>query len=151
MQGQPEAGEIYQHFKGNRYQIVCIAKNSEDLSPMVVYRQTVAPFECYVRPYDMFVSPVDRVKYPQVEQEYRFELVREDANSFLDAFLEADSCEEKLEILNKSEAVATEQMLRMMAYSMDIQLKAGSIEQQMEDLRGCLQMRGKYEVNRLRQ
>ena len=45
---------------------------------MVVYRSLYGNGELYVRPYDMFASPVDRVKYPNVEQEYRFELVSSD-------------------------------------------------------------------------
>ena len=39
---------------------------------MVVYEHDG---DIWVRPYDMFISKVDKVKYPDVEQEYRFELL----------------------------------------------------------------------------
>ena len=41
---------------------------------MVVYRSLYGDNSLYVRPYDMFISKVDKEKYPNVEQEYRFQL-----------------------------------------------------------------------------
>ena len=64
----------YRHFKGNEYQIIAVAEHSEDLSKMVVYKALYGEGKCYVRPLDMFMSPVDKEKYPEVEQEYRFQL-----------------------------------------------------------------------------
>ena len=37
-QGKPLQGEIYKHFKGNNYQIICVATHSETKEPMVVYK-----------------------------------------------------------------------------------------------------------------
>lgn len=80
-------GDIVQHFKretlnpGDRnankylYQIVGIAIHSEDRSRMMVYRALYDEFGLYVRPYDMFMSEVDREKYPDIKQKYRFEKV----------------------------------------------------------------------------
>lgn len=74
----PKAYERYRHFKGNDYQILAIAQNSEDASKQVVYQALYPPFTIYVRPLSMFMSEVDREKYPAAAQRYRFELVSEE-------------------------------------------------------------------------
>ena len=69
-----KVGGIYRHFKGDYYIVVDIALHSETYEKMVVYRALYEDTTLYVRPYDMFLSKVDRTKYPNVEQEYRFQL-----------------------------------------------------------------------------
>lgn len=66
-------GDKYRHFKGKIVEIICIAKDSETLEDIVVYKEEDGT--CWVRPYKMFTSKVDKVKYPDVQQEYRFEKV----------------------------------------------------------------------------
>ncbi|MDE6992392.1 MAG: DUF1653 domain-containing protein [Lachnospiraceae bacterium] len=75
MRPNPRPQEIYRHFKGNIYQIVTLARHSEDGVMMVVYQQLYAPFEVYVRPLEMFMSRIDTRKYPNERQVYRFEKV----------------------------------------------------------------------------
>ena len=65
---------IYKHFKGDYYLVEGIAKDSETKEDMVVYRRLYGDGGLWVRPKGMFLSTVDHEKYPNVKQEYRFEL-----------------------------------------------------------------------------
>ena len=65
---------IYKHFKGDYYLLEDIATHSENGEKYVIYRMLYGDNNLYVRPYDMFFSLVDKEKYPEVKQKYRFEL-----------------------------------------------------------------------------
>jgi len=65
-------GQVYRHFKGDLMEVIEVAKHTETEELMVVYEHNGT---IWARPYDMFVSKVDKNKYPDVEQEYRFQLV----------------------------------------------------------------------------
>lgn len=67
-------GGIYKHFKGKLVVVTGLAKHSETEEKLVIYKH-VGSDELWVRPYELFISKVDRNKYPLCDQEYRFELV----------------------------------------------------------------------------
>lgn len=49
----------YCHFKGGIYEVVCVAKHSETLEEMVVYRNVSEPQKVWVRPLSMWNEMVE--------------------------------------------------------------------------------------------
>ncbi len=217
MRHNPRPQEMYRHFKGNLYQIRCLAKHSETREPMVVYQAMYGTFEIYVRPLSMFMEEVDREKYPDVKQRYRFELLQDMEDEELSAlpdsprieetfglpeisvdrepsalskdmaegtwnadyvtktvksetvpaktepeeeqlnidplvlaFLDADSYEQKLSILDSLHNRITDGMINTMAVASDLEIKEGDLEDRYMELRNCLRTFEKFECNRLR-
>lgn len=212
----PKVHEIYKHFKGNLYQITAIAEHTETGEILVIYQAMYGEFKTYARPLSMFISRVDREKYPEVTQEFRFELQGPEAErqraalgvpsgaaadrkvafvqektaadlkeTFVQEkavadrkvasakekekaadqgtaegefqldpgvleFLDADSYEEKLNILAGLHHRITDHMLTTMAISCDIEVGEGDIEERYSQLRNCLLTLQKYECKRLR-
>ncbi len=50
----------YRHFKGNEYEVLCMAKHSETCEEMVVYRALYGAGETWVRPVSMWTEEVER-------------------------------------------------------------------------------------------
>ncbi len=210
----PKPHEIYKHFKGNLYQIVTIAQHSETGEQLVIYQAMYGDFKTYARPLAMFTSEVDKVKYPEVQQRFRFELQGVDADrqtretdevnggqtttqavptataqdtaiwtaqaaAVQDAatvaaqataqpasvetqpeepeldplvleFLDADSYEQKLNILAGLHHRITDEMITTMAIACDIEVNDGETEERYEELKNCLLTMEKFECNRLR-
>lgn len=73
----PVEGQIYKHFKGSLYRIVTIAVHTETSEKLVVYQSIEKPERVFARPLDMFMSEVDRLRYPLVKAKYRFTLLVE--------------------------------------------------------------------------
>lgn len=205
MERRPKPGEKYRHFKNKLYQVITIAKHSETGEELVIYQALYGDFGVYARPLAMFVSEVDHVKYPQVQQKYRFELMEdqtadaainegETGSNFTDdtivadrnvgqsagtdrnekqdefavksearadaepqvepklmEFLEADSFQEKYNILVSMQDIITDSMIDTMAVVMDVVIPEGDIEKRYDDLKYTIRTRQQYEyANRLR-
>ncbi|HUC96066.1 MAG TPA: DUF1653 domain-containing protein [Candidatus Saccharimonadales bacterium] len=49
----------YEHYKGNRYEVLGVAKHSETLEELVVYRALYGNHDVWVRPYEMFLENIE--------------------------------------------------------------------------------------------
>ncbi|MCI6666132.1 MAG: DUF1653 domain-containing protein [Lachnospiraceae bacterium] len=73
----PVAGQIYKHFKGNLYKVLAVAVHTESEEKLVVYQSVENPDRVFARPLEMFMSDIDRFRYPLIRAKYRFTLVSE--------------------------------------------------------------------------
>lgn len=74
-------GDTVEHFKRENvdqktaeytYRILAFAQHTETKEKLVIYQALYAPYKTCARPYDMFISEVDRLKYPNATHKYRF-------------------------------------------------------------------------------
>ena len=49
----------YRHYKGNEYEVIGVAKHSETLEPMVVYKALYGDGDIWVRPLSMWNEKVN--------------------------------------------------------------------------------------------
>lgn len=174
MERQVYPGEFYRHFKNKLYQILAVATHSETGERMVVYQALYGDFGVYVRPYEMFLSPVDREKYPDVTQQYRFERVEmgtgtDIQRSSLDAdekrcreetlyepspgflkFLDADTYEERMECLSSMARTAKQREVDSIYLVLDMKPETGTIPEQIQAIERFLTLQNRFDGKRLR-
>ena len=78
-------GDIVTHFKYHYindkdklknkylYKIIAFGTHTETDEKMVIYQALYGDFDIWIRPYTMFMGEVDKNKYPNTKQKYRFE------------------------------------------------------------------------------
>ena len=164
MRDLPKPGQVYRHFKGNIYRIITLASHSETGEMLVIYKRDDDEEKSYARPLEMFMSEVDKKKYPHVREKYRFTLCSEDVladlgieggssdsglNPLLESFLDANSISEKVDRFYDLKKIADDEMLATVASSLDIDI-SGTTEEKAEEIMRALKAKEKYESNRLR-
>ena len=152
-----EAGQVYRHFKGGIYKVITLARHTETGADMVIYRDVYGSHETYARPREMFESSVDKAKYPEAEQDMRFELMddKEPESSGLkplvEAFLDADTVSERIEILKRLQDTVNDDDIDIMAGVMDFDIgREHGLPERYRMLMDSLSVRGRFETNRLR-
>lgn len=143
----PKKGEIYKHFKGNLYEVLAIAKHTETMEDMVVYME-VDGEKTYARPLEMFVSKVDKEKYPEVLQTYRFELQDDKLKLSIMDFLDLSTATEKIQYLETMKDSMTEEFIGIAAQSMDFMENDGTLDERYRALIQYLRTVERYEKRR---
>ena len=143
----PKKGEIYKHFKGNLYEVIAIAKHTETMEDMVVYME-VDGEKTYARPLEMFVSKVDKEKYPEVLQVYRLELQDQKAKQSIMDFLDLSTATEKIQYLETMKDSMTEEFVGIAAQSLDFVENDGTLDERYRALLQYLRTVERYEKRR---
>ncbi len=166
-------GQFYKHFKNKLYQIITVAKHSETEEELVIYQALYGDFNTYARPLSMFLSEVDRQKYPDVLQHYRFEQVQmittiennqdkiqeklEDEvihesvpHPVLLDFLEANTLEAKLHCLHQLKTSGSQKELDSIYVVLDMAPLVGDYIQQIDGIQSYLQLQDRYDGTHLR-
>ena len=149
--------QVYRHFKGNIYRVLTLAKHTETGEEMVVYEHAGGDHEVYVRPRDLFESPVNKIKYPDADQEMRFKLLTDEEaarcclNPLVEQFLDAEDVSDRIDILQRLHPTVTIDDIDIMSRIMDIEFDENmNINARYELLMNNLKMRDRFGASRLR-
>lgn len=74
---QKMIGRKVRHFKNKEYFVKDFCEHTETGEVLVIYSALYGSCRTYARPIKMFMSEVDKEKYPNATQKYRMELVEE--------------------------------------------------------------------------
>ena len=66
------------------------------------------------------------------------------------AFLDADTYEEKLELLYRMQPDLNDYLIDTMAVSLDVVIPEGDLDERFRQLKGCIAAKQKYEIQRFR-
>lgn len=159
----PKAGDVYRHFKGKKYRILCNAISTETGEDMVIFETMEGSRKVYASLLESFLSPLDQVRYPHADQKYRFELCRgmEDGpsselrrqgntTSLILKFLELEDNEARIQFLRRHQTEIDSRFLTAASESMEFAETGESVEERLASLMRFLRTKLQYEGRRMR-
>ncbi len=175
----PKQGEIFRQNMDRPYQVVTTGKHSVTGETMVVYQAMYGDFQIHVSPLEAFMKEVlpsgdaseageikkDGIIRPEAseagnaEGENRGQALEAESmnqntegsvNAILLRFLEANSCNKKLDILTSNIKHMNDRLINDMAVALDCAVDDGPIDQRIKELIVCLQAMARFEDRRLR-
>ncbi len=142
-------GERFTNDRGETCQVVAFATDLKDGSKRMVYQKLSGEFEYFIGDGNELKKDNAADFKPSADVETR-EIFEGEVNPVLMAFLEADTVDEKLEVLASIRDFDDEKLITALEASLDITSSEGTPEDRIYFIRQMLRTRAKFEGNRLR-
>ena len=169
----PRPGEMYTDQEGKTYQILCVADHFDTNEKMVVYQALYEAFECIVMPLGLFmrkmqqkdvseclqkpksvVSNAESVHFEAKEAQEEHKTFqaddREQANPALLDFLDADTLEDKYQIIKSLQHSITDRLIDDFAVTLDLVIPDGRLDDRYQQLLSSVRTMQKFETTRFR-
>lgn len=141
------------------YQMICVAKDSGTGEEMAVYQALHGEFECFVKPFQSFLkewndgelltedAPAD-AEAPRQEASGNADDSQEGANPVLLEFLDADTLEQKYQILKRLGNSITDRLIDDFAVVLDLVIPEGALDYRYQQLLNSVRTMQQYENTR---
>lgn len=152
--------------EGKTYQILCVAEHFDTEEKMVVYQALYGTFEFLIRPLGIFMRKMERAqktdfdtKKPRKEQEISrpdkpipaYSQTREEqADPALLEFLDADTLEEKYQVIKNLQHSITDRLIDDFAVTLDLVIPDGRLDDRYQQLLSSVRTMQKFETTRFR-
>ena len=145
----PVKGERYKDILGEVFEIIAIARHTENYEELVVYSPVEDPSKVVASPLPIFMKQaLEKVKEQDTKEEISDDLAG--VSPMLLEFLDAETYEEKLAVFDRMKNSITDDIIDSIAVSLDTEVEKAPIEERYRQIREILLMQEKYETTRLR-
>lgn len=158
----PKPGEKFLDTDKKPYQILCVANGVETKEKMLVYQALYGEFECFVRPLGMFMEEAASKKQQEKETlktaDVKEELPKREAVTYennqadpaLLQFLDADTLEEKYQVIKSLGNSITNRLIDDFAVTLDLVIPDGEVDIRYQQLLSSVRTLQKFETTRFR-